>query len=135
MNNEQENREPELKRPNVVTPPPFRPQDELQAQEQTASPTLAERIDALGLDENATAALRQLTEGIDTETLTPDLLNTLARGITHDNDVENADAAGYLRGRNEKIEAVLHPEPEQPDESDTTPVFPHYNRRSIWDAL
>ena len=135
MNNEQENREPEQKRPNVVTPPPFCPQDETQAQEQTASPTLDERIAALGLDENATAALRQLTQGIDAEAVTPDLLNTLARGITHDNDVENADAAGYLRGRNEKIEAVLHPEPEQPEESDTTPVFPQYKRRSIWDTL
>jgi hypothetical protein len=66
---------------------------------------------------------------------TDDVITTLARGITHDNDVENADAAGYLRGRNEKIEAVLHPEPDLPDESDTTPVFPHYNRRSIWDAV
>ena len=96
MNNEQENREPELKKPAVVTPPPFRQQEEDQAQEPTASPTLEERISALGLDD---------------------------------------EAAGYLRGRNEKIEAVLHPEPDLPDESDTTPVFPHYNRRSIWDAV
>ena len=135
MNNEQENREPELKKPAVVTPPPFRQQEEDQAQEPTASPTLEERISALGLDDEAAAKVRQLTAGIDGNNVTPDLLETIARGITHDNDVENADAAGYLRGRNEKIEAVLHPEPDLPDESDTTPVFPHYIRRSIWDAV
>ena len=135
MNNEQENREPELKKPTAVTPPPFRQQEEEQAQEPTASPTLEERISALGLDDESAAKIRQLTAGIDGNNVTPDLLETIARGITHDNDVENADAAGYLRGRNEKIEAVLHPEPDLPDESDTTPVFPHYNRRSIWDAV
>ena len=128
--NEQKNSE-EVK--GMVTPPPFRPQEEIQTEEPAASPTLAERIDALGLDEDTAATLRQLTEGLDAETATPELLNTLARGITHDNDVENADASGYLRGRNEKIEAVLHPEPELPDESETTPVFPRYTRRSIWD--
>jgi len=120
----------------AVTPPPFRQQEHPQAnpvQEPSASPTLDERISALGLDENQTATMRQLTEGIEQSRVTPELLHTLARGITHDSDVENADATGYLRGRNEKIEAVLHPQPELPDESDSAPVFPCYNRRSIWE--
>ena len=94
---------------------------------------IAEKIGALGLEEAVSEQLTQLTQGMDAEHVTPELLSTLAQGITHDEDVQNADAAGYLRGRNEKIEAVLHPQPEAGDESQTTPVFPRYCRRSIWD--
>lgn len=94
---------------------------------------IAEKIGAMGLDEAINSQLAQLTQGMDAEQVTPELLTTLARGITHDEDVENADAAGYLRGRNEKIEAVLHPQPDQADEAQSTPVFPRYCRRSVWD--
>ena len=75
----------------------------------------------------------ELTDGLDSHSVSPELLSTLARGITHDEDVQNADAAGYLRGRNEKIETVLHPQPQDEDEPPATPVFPRYCRRSIWD--
>ena len=135
MNNEQENRELQ-QAPPAVTPPPFRqheePQQEAQEQEPGASPTLADRIAAMGLDEPVAHQLTQLTEGMDSEALSPDLLATLARGVTHDTDVKNADATGYLRGRNEKIEAVLQPAEEE-DSPQATPVFPRYCRRSIWD--
>ena len=119
----------------TVTPPPFRPQEaEAAVQEPTASPTLADRTAALGLDKNTAQRLIQLTEGMAPETVNDDVIATLVRGITHDEDVQNADAAGYLRGRNEKIEAVLHPEPDDaPDEAPPAPVFPRYCRRSIWD--
>ena len=118
-----------------VTPPPFRPSEEpqeAQAPEPPASPTLDDRIAQLGLDENISNRLSQLTDGMDAASLSPELLSTIARGITHDQDVENADAEGYLRGRNEKIEAVLPPQPHD-DETSRTPVFPRYCRRSIWD--
>ena len=133
MNNEQENLEQQAT--TVATPPPFRHSDEpheAPQQEPAASPTLTDRITALGLDENTTASLTSLTQGLSPDEVTEDLLATLARGVTHDDDVSNADAAGYLRGRNEKIEAVLHPQP-QDDEPQPTPVFPRYCRRSIWD--
>ena len=97
------------------------------------SPSLAERIAALGANEETTRRLTELTEGLENEKATEDLLTTLARGITHDEDVVNADATGYLRGRNEKIEAVLHPQPDHDDETQSTPVFPRYCRRSVWD--
>lgn len=135
MKNEEENREQE-QATTAVTPPPFRPNEEPQeepVQEPAASPTLADRIAQLGLDESSSNRLSQLTGGLDAASLSPELLSTLARGITHDQDVENADAAGYLRGRNEKIEAVLPPQPEPNDECDKVPVFPRYCRRSIWD--
>ena len=129
-------REEEILKNTAVTPPPFRPSgvhDEHAAS--TPCPTLAERIAALGLDETTTQRLAELTAGIDAQELSPELLTTLAAGITRDEDVENADAAGYLRGRNEKIEAVLH---HQPDDESAPPepnlaTFPRYGRRSVWD--
>ena len=120
----------------VVTPPPFRPSEEpheVQTPEPSASPTLDDRIAQLGLDESTSNRLSQLTGGLDAASLSPELLSTIARGITHDQDVENADAEGYLRGRNEKIEAVLPPTPDSNEETESTPVFPRYCRRSIWD--
>ena len=119
MKNEEENRE--------------QPQ-ELQTQEPSASPTLAERIEALGLDEDTATRLTVLTLGMDDTAATDELLTTLVQGITHDADVENANAEGYLRGRNEKIETVLPPKRDaMGEEPESTPVFPQYCRRSIWD--
>ena len=135
MNNEQENRELQ-EATTVATPPPFRHSEEpneAAPQEPTASPTLAQRIAAMGMDENMTRRLTLLTEGLDAQATTDELLATLVRGISHDDDVQNADAAGYLRGRNEKIEAVMHPQSEDEDEPQSTPVFPRYCRRSIWE--
>ena len=136
MNNEQEQREQPQQATPEVTPPPFRPQEaqnEPEGQEPATSPTLADRIAAMGLDESAAAKLEELTAGLVAESLSSTLLATLARGITHDDDVQNADAEGYLRGRNDKIEAVLHRQPQDEEEHVATPVFPKYCRRSIWD--
>ena len=127
--NEQQDLE-KAARDQAMTPPPFRPNEE--PQEQTTSPTIEERIAELALDETATRQLASLTAGMNADDITTDLLTTLARGIMHDEDVQNADAAGYLRGRNEKIETVLHPQPDD-EEAQTSPVFPRYCRRSIWD--
>jgi len=55
-----------------------------------------------------------------------------------DEQVKNADTAGYRRGRNEKIELLtrpLDPVTEAELESDpTAPHFPRYTRRSVWDS-
>jgi len=132
------NKDNEMNQPQgAVMPPPFCPSEEqqqqaAQEQEPAASPTLADKIAALGVDEPTASQLNELTQGMDSDAVTPQLLSTLARGLAHDTDVQNADASGYLRGRNEKIEAVLHPEPEE-ETPPVTPVFPRYCRRSIWD--
>lgn len=118
----------------TVTPPPFH-SSETHEQEPTTSPTLADKLGTMGLDEGTTKRLTELTAGLNAEAVTPELLTTLAHGITHDDDVQTADAAGYLRGRNEKIEAVLHPQPEVEENNDPgmSINFPRYCRRSIWD--
>ena len=117
----------------TVTPPPFH-QNEVHEQEPTTSPTLADKLGSMGLDEVTTKRLTELTAGLNAEAVPPELLTTLAHGITHDDDVQTADAAGYLRGRNEKIEAVLHPQPEEESNDPGMAInFPRYCRRSIWD--
>lgn len=105
-----------------------------EVQEQPVTPTLANRIEVMGLDEETAQRVTELTQGIADENVSDEMLATLARGVTHDDDVQNADAAGYLRGRNEKIEAVLHPQPQDADESHSTPIFPRYCRRSVWES-
>ena len=104
-----------------------------ESQEQATSPTLADRMAAMGLDEETVQQVTQLTLGIGDGNVSDEMLTILARGVTHDEDVQNADAAGYLRGRNEKIEAVLHPQPQGGDEAQVSPTFPRYCRRSVWD--
>lgn len=55
-----------------------------------------------------------------------------------DEQVKNADTAGYRRGRNEKIELLtrpLDPVTEAELENDApSPHFPRYTRRSVWDS-
>ena len=117
----------------TVTPPPFHANEEPD-QEPSASPTLADRLGSMGLDEATTKRLAELTAGLEPNAVTTELLATIAHGITHDDDVQNADAAGYLRGRNEKIEAVLHMQPEEDSHNPGLSInFPRYCHRSIWD--
>ena len=133
MNNEQDLEQPQQATP-TATPPPFRPSEEhVDAPEPPASPTLDDRIAELGLDEDLSKRLTELTDRLTPSSLSAEVLTVLVRGLTHDDDVKNADAAGFLRGRNEKIEAVMHQRPATDDETDSTPVFPRYCRRSIWD--
>ena len=125
--------EKEKEHKTAVTPPPFVQHEEtVETHEQTTSPTLAQRIQAMNLDAEVAQQLTRLTEAMPDVTPPDEVLATLVRGITHDADVKNADAAGFLRGRNEKIEAVLHPEP-QDDDATVTPIFPRYCRRSVWE--
>ena len=79
--NEQENFEQQQQAANgaTVTPPPFRPSEEpLEAQEQAPSPTLADRVAAMGLDDEASQRLVQLTEGIGND----QVINTNSETIT-----------------------------------------------------
>ena len=70
-------------------------------------PADSDAVAALGLSEEQTAAVREL--------------------------LLNADAQGYLRGRNEHIEATTVGDLAPESETEREPVFPIYNRRSVWD--
>ena len=68
--------------------------------------TPPQTLEALGLDEEMTAKVQEL--------------------------LKNAETEGYLRGRNEKIEATQHFDV-VPDEEPQPAPFPTYCRRSVWD--
>lgn len=59
-----------------------------------------------------------------------DVVKLIVAALSHDEDVKNAEAQGYLRGRNEVIEASSKlDDPQEPQ-----PVnFPIYRKRSFWD--
>lgn len=118
----------------AITPPPLRVQ-RTDAEPDTPSPTLDALLAPLSLNDEERQQVSQAVEGIATDALSPSLLTLLTRGVRHDEDVRNADAAGYLRGRNDKIESVLPRRDERADEDEAEhrPVFPHYCRRSVWD--
>lgn len=99
-----------------VAPPPI-PED-------VASPALGHSDQSLpatagqALSADPTQAMQQLPPA-----LTAHIQDLIAQ----------ADAEGYLRGRNEVIEATQHFDASN-DDCDPTPVsFPHYDRLSIWD--
>lgn len=61
-----------------------------------------------------------------------ELAELVVTALTHDEDLKNAEAAGYLRGRNESIEEACKTVDGQHEEA--APVkFPIYRKRSFWD--
>ena len=101
-----------------------------------AAPSLAQAVEdaavKLGLSAHTAKQVRELLTRVAGEAVDEKLVGLLANAVTHDEDVSNADAAGYLRGRNDKIEA-LTASARPLDEPATEPLIPHYTRRSIWD--
>lgn len=78
--------------------------------------------------------VEQLAQTIkDAPTLDADTVAMLVKALEHDEDVKNADAAGYIRGRNDKIDVVLARPVPLDEAPETTALIPRYNRRSIWD--
>lgn len=84
----------------------------------------------LAIDNDASQRIAQLLSDTGATTASDQLVEMLARALRHDEDVSNAEATGYLRGRNENIDEALasrHSHAPQPT------TFPRYNKRSIWD--
>ena len=78
--------------------------------------------------------VRQIVDTLATgEPLNEETLTILLHGLDHDEDVRDADAQGYIRGRNEKIDAVATRPVPLDDAPETTMLIPRCARRSIWD--
>ena len=121
----------------METPPPFIPQaapevvaaqeehvvDASVAQDASPSPDAEHSADA-------PSATPPTPDGSAAETmpgLDADTMQRIADMIA------DAEVRGYLRGRNEKIEATQHFDPDP--ELDPEPAhFPAYARRSVWDT-
>lgn len=73
---------------------------------------------------------RQLLEPVARGEDSSKVVTLLAQALSRDEDLKNAEAQGYLRGRNEHIEALTHPQPP----AQTEPAcFPRFARVSVWD--
>ena len=88
-----------------ITPPPFNPKQDVEV-ENPSQKSETNDLDALGLDAQTQSKIAEM--------------------------LKDAETQGYLRGRNEKIEATQHFD--QNPELEPHPVgIPLYNRHSIWD--
>ena len=96
------------------------------------SKAVAQAAQSLGLSDTMTAALEEILAPLAQGKLSGNVVKLLAQAIHRDEDLKNADAAGYLRGRNEKIEIVNRTA--VPPEAEVKPAaFPRYAKRSFWD--
>ena len=99
-------------------------------QEQRASQV--ERIlTALGVSESVQASARAILEPIEKGVAPGESIVRLGvNALRHDEDVKNAEAEGYLRGRNEVIDAASKTR----DQQGPQPVnFPIYRKTSFWE--
>ena len=97
---------------------------------------------AMAIDEAAAKAdlsvkdarrIKLLLEPVAKGEVDEQIVTMLAQALNRDEDLKNADTAGYVRGRNEKIDIVNRFDG---GETETRPVnFPLYNKRGFWDDV
>lgn len=92
---------------------------------------VGEILEQLGVSDSVAASTRALLDTIkDGKAPGENFVKLIVSALSHDEDIKNAEAAGYLRGRNEVIEAATMADNDQ----EPTPVnFPIYRKRSFWD--
>ena len=112
--------------------------DETQQEQSSMTATPQEQPDEvtailkrLGVSESTATSARTTIDSIETgKTPSENFVKLIVNALNHDEDMRNAEAAGYLRGRNETIEAASNLQ----DEQTPKPVnFPIYRKRSFWD--
>ena len=92
---------------------------------------LGEILERLGVSDSVAASTRALLDTVKGgKAPGENFVKLIVSALSHDEDIKNAEAAGYLRGRNEVIEAATKVDNDQ----EPTPVnFPIYRKRSFWD--
>lgn len=99
---------------------------------QPAAPSaLDEALTRHTLDAHSQQRIKDILNDAGATAVTTEVVDMLVKALRHDEDVSNAEATGYLRGRNEQIEAALG-KPKR--KTRTEPAsFPRYVKQSIWD--
>ena len=85
------------------------------------------------VDADTVAQLKNICGEIARGEVSETAIRTILAGVTHDDDVRNADGEGYLRGRNEKIELENRFDSNAEARAERNSVMPRFARRSIWD--
>ena len=88
-----------------INPPPFNPKQDEEVQNLTQE-SKTNKLDEMGFDAETQSKIAEM--------------------------LQDAETKGYLRGRNEKIEATQHFDP-NPELEPQNVGIPLYNRRSVWD--
>ena len=93
--------------------------------------TVAAILKKMGVSDSIATTARTIIDSLETsKTPGENFVRLIVNALNHDEDVKNAEATGYLRGRNEVIEVANHFN----DEMTPKPVnFPVYRKRSFWD--
>ena len=108
------------------------PQQQATDNEQEPEPSVVDKVlEKLGVSQSIANSARSIIDSIEPgKTPGESFVKLIVGALNHDEDIKNAEAAGYLRGRNEVIEAAS----KLADEQAPRPVnFPVYRRRSFWD--
>jgi len=88
-------------------------------------------LQELGVSESIAASARVIVHALKDGTASSEsIVKLIVQALRHDEDLKNAETQGYLRGRNEVIEAATH----RATDLSSKPVnFPIYSKRSFWD--
>ena len=86
-----------------------------------------------GMSAAAAQQVQRILQPVARGEVSDGVIGMIAQALSRDEDLKNADAEGYRRGRNEKIDLLTRPMSVL-DEPETQPAqFPRYARHSIWD--
>lgn len=127
MNNEHEDFVPEIDTTVTLTTP------EAPGTTNGVDQAVEEAAARLNLDDESQARLRQLLTPLESATIPGEVVDLLAIALRHDEEVSNAEANGYLRGRNENIDVKLNLPEHNDDFTAAQATFPRYAKRSVWD--
>jgi hypothetical protein len=86
-----------------------------------------------GMQVKTAVAIKGILAPVANGTVDEKIVNMLAQALSRDEDLKNADSAGYIRGRNEKIDVINRFDSDEP--STTGAGFPRYNKKSFWDDI
>lgn len=118
--------QPEGPQPQPQQEPIQEPQQEAKRDE------VAQILERLGVSESIATSARAILDTIEAgKTPGENFVKLIVNALNHDDDIKNAEAAGYLRGRNEAIDQAISLN----DDQQPNPVnFPVYRKRSFWDS-
>lgn len=88
-------------------------------------------LERMGVSESVANTAKVIIQSLkDGNASSESVVKLVVQALRHDEDLKNAETQGYLRGRNEVIEAATN----AADEKSPKPVnFPIYSKRSFWD--
>ena len=101
------------------------------AEQPQAADEVQQLLEKLGVSESIAASARVIVQSLREGSATSEsLVRMVVQSLRHDEELKNAETQGYLRGRNEVIDAASKTR----DQQGPQPVnFPIYRKTSFWE--